>query len=86
MSGETDEKATKVFRNFGVLAHRPFQHRPWGRRGRRVLRTQSRPVLDHYTRQATASRPARDSRYLAPNDKVAEPTLWFLMAAPAALR
>jgi hypothetical protein len=26
------------------------------------------------------------SRYLAPNDKVAEPTLRFLMAAPAALR
>jgi hypothetical protein len=26
------------------------------------------------------------SRYLAPNDKVAEPTSWFPMAAPAALR
>jgi hypothetical protein len=42
--------------------------------------------LDHYTSQATASRPARDSRYLAPNDKVAEPASRFLMAAPAALR
>jgi hypothetical protein len=42
--------------------------------------------LDHDARQATASRPARDSRYLAPNDKVAEPTSWFLVAAPAALR
>ena len=85
MSGETDEKATKVFRNFGVLAHRPFQHRPWTARTTRAQDTIAAP-LDHYTRQATASRPARDSRYLAPNDKVAEPTSRFLMAARADLR
>jgi hypothetical protein len=72
MSGETDEKSTKVFRNFGVLARRPCQHREDGA-----------DACSGYNRGQPAC-----ARFpvLAPNDKVAEPTSRFLMAARAALR
>ena len=84
MSGETDEKATKVFPKFWRPGSQAVSALPV--RTARTTRAQDTIAapLDHYTRQATASRPV--SRYLAPNDKVAEPTSRFLMAARAALR